>query len=230
MTFPTTAGERRPPQSMPMSTRGGPTTLRALLTKLHGRRAVGVPGWAVWVAYATTVAALPSSIWRIAAIYFRQPLLEQTATVVRGHGPVLFTGPWYVIALSVVSEALAYLTVGLVSQWGEAVPRLIPGLGGRRVPILAAVIPAGVGATVLTLLFPYALIMLSLGRMVNGTLGTGVIVHGWQAVVFAVAYAPLAAWGPLLGIVTVHYYRRRRRAAGPATPSRSREARIAPRA
>ena len=89
-------------------------------------------------------------------------------------------------------------------------------------PILAAVIPAGFGATVLTLLFPYALIMLSLGRMVNGTRGTGLLVHGWQAVVFAVAYAPLAAWGPLLGIVTVHYYRRRRRAArsGDAVESR----------
>jgi hypothetical protein len=38
------------------------------------------------------------------------------------------------------------------------------------------------------------------------------VVHGWQAVVFGVAYAPLAVWGPLLGIVTVHYCRRRRAA------------------
>jgi hypothetical protein len=176
-------------------------TARPILAKLHGWTAVGVPRWAVWTAYATTLTTLPSCIWRIAAINFHGPLLERTATLVRGHGPVLFTGLWYVVALSVVSEALAYLTIGLVSEWGEVVPRWIPGLGGRRVPILAAVIPAGFGATVLTLLFPYALIMLSLGRMVNGTRGTGLLVHGWQAVVFAVAYAPLAAWGPLLGIV-----------------------------
>jgi hypothetical protein len=155
---------------------------------------------------------VPSCIWRIAAINFHGPLLERTATLVRGHGPVVFTGAWYVVALSVVSEALAYLTIGLISEWGEVVPRWIPGLGGRRVPILAAVIPASSGATVLTLLFPYALIMLSLGRMVNGTRGTGLVVHGWQAVVFGVAYAPLAVWGPLLGIVTVHYCRRRRAA------------------
>ena len=52
--------------------------------------------------------------------------------------------------------------------------------------------------------------MLGLGRMIDGTHHTGLVVHGWQAVTFAVAYAPLAAWGPLLGLLTVHYYRRRR--------------------
>ncbi|MDH6112136.1 hypothetical protein P3T36_006837 [Kitasatospora sp. MAP12-15] len=189
-------------------------TARTILAKLHGRTAVGVPRWAVWTAYATTLTTLPSCVWRIVAINLHGPLLERSATVVHGHGLVLFTGLWYVVALSIVSEGLAYLTVGLVSEWGEVVPRWIPGLGGRRVPILAAVVPAGLGAAVLSVLFPYTLLMLSLGRMVNGTRGTGVVVHGWQAVVFAVSYAPLAAWGPLLGTVTVHYYRRRRRAAG----------------
>ena len=185
-------------------------TAGAILTRLHGRTAKGVPRWAVLAAYATTLTTLPSCVWRIAAVNLHAPLLERTTTPPRGHGPVLFTGLWYVVALSVVSEVLAYLTVGLVSEWGEVVPRWIPGLGGRRVPALAAVVPAGLGATVLTLLFPYALIMLSLGRMINGTRGTGVIVHGWQAVAFTMTYAPLAAWGPLLGIVTVHYHRRRR--------------------
>ncbi|GES28241.1 hypothetical protein AB0G60_01065 [Streptomyces angustmyceticus] len=182
--------------------------------KLHGRAAEGVPRWAVWAAYATTLTTLPSCVWRIAAMNFHAPLLEPAKTMVRGHGPVVFTGWWYVLALSVVSEALAYLTVGLVSEWGEVVPRWVPGLGGRRVPVLAAVVPAGLGATVLTLLFPYALIMSGLGRMLDGTPGSGVITHGWQTVAFAVAYVPLAAWGPLLGIVTVHYYRRRRAPGG----------------
>jgi hypothetical protein len=200
------------------------TRTQPILEKLHGRTAAGVPRWAVWCAYATMLTALPSGIWRIAAVNFHGPLLERTATVAPGHGPVLFTGAWYPIALSVVSEALAFLTVGLVSKWGEVVPRWVPGVGGRRVPVLAAVIPAGVGATVLTLVFPYTLIMLSLGRMIDGTHGTGLVVHGWQAVVFAVAYAPLAAWGPLLGIVTMHYYRRRRRSAQPTDGAESRTA------
>jgi hypothetical protein len=193
---------------------GGSVTAAAVLAKTHGRVAAGVPRWAVWAAYAAAASTLPSSVWRIAGIACHAPLLEQTGAPAPHHGPVLFTGVWYVIVLSVVSEALAYLTVGLVSEWGEVLPRWVPGLGGRRVPVRAAVLPAGLGAAVLTLTFPYVLVMLSLGRMVNGTHGTGLIVHGWQAVAFAVAYAPLLAWGPLLGIVTVHYYRRRRRPAG----------------
>ena len=188
---------------------------RSMPARLHGRTAVGVPRWAVLVAYATALTALPSSVWRIAAMTFHGPLLERPASPARGHGPVVFTGWWYVVVLSVVSEVLAYLAFGLVAEWGEVVPRWIPGLGGRRVPVLAAVIPAGLGAAAL-LIFPYALVMLSQGRMIDGTHHAGLVVHGWQAVVFAVAYAPLATWGPLLGVLTVHYHRRRTRAAAPA--------------
>jgi hypothetical protein len=163
-------------------------------------------------AYAATLTTLPSCLWRIAAITFHGPLLERSTTLAAHHGPVLFTGAWYAVALSLVSEGLAYLTVGLVSEWGEAVPGWVPGLGGCRVPVRATVIPAAFGAAVLTLLFPYTLVMVFLGRMVDGNRGTGLVVHGWQAVAFAVAYAPLAAWGPLLGLVTLHYRRRRFRA------------------
>ncbi|MGW2681256.1 hypothetical protein [Streptomyces sp. NPDC001436] len=48
--------------------------------------------------------------------------------------------------LSVLSECLALPTLGLVRSWGETVPRWIPHLGGRRVPPLAAVVPALLGA------------------------------------------------------------------------------------
>lgn len=195
---------------------GGSVTAAAVMAKTHGRVAAGVPRWAVLAAYAAAASTLPSCVWRIAGIVLHVPLLERTGTLARHHGPVLFTGVWYVVVLSVVSEALAYLTLGLVSEWGEVLPRWVPGLGGRRVPVAAAVIPAGLAAAVLTPAFPYVLVMLSLGRMVDGTRGTGLVVHGWQAVAFAVAYAPLLAWGPLLGIVTVHYYRRRGRPVRPA--------------
>jgi hypothetical protein len=187
--------------------------MTTIITRLHGRTARGAPRWAVLAAYATTLTVLPSCVWRIAAVNLHAPLLDRSATPPAHHGAVLFTGLWYVVALSVVSEALAYLTVGLVSEWGEVVPRRLPGLGGRRVPARAVTVTAGLGATALTLIFPYALVMVSMGRMIDGTRGTGVIVHGRQAVVFAAAYAPLAAWGPLLGAVTVHYHRRRTRDA-----------------
>lgn len=180
------------------------------MASLHGRIAAGVPTWAVAAAYATTLTVLPSGVWRILTVTAHVPLLEDTGALPEGHGPVVFSGWWYVIALTVVSELLAFLTVGLVATWGEVVPRWVPWLRGRRVPVAAAAVPAALGAAVLTVLWPYTLVMLSLGRMVDGTAGTGVQTHGWQTAVFYLCYAPLAAWGPLLAAVTIHYVRRRR--------------------
>ncbi|WP_202541041.1 hypothetical protein [Streptomyces sp. SID2563] len=43
---------------------------------------------------------------------------------------------------------------------------------------------------------------------------------GWEAGYFYAAYAPLVLWGPMLGILTYAYWRRRGSAtAGPLTPS-----------
>jgi hypothetical protein len=177
------------------------------MIKLHGRIAAGVPRWVIWCAYATTLAVLPSGIWRIALVVADAPLIEAAPTP-GGRGPVLWEGPSYVITLTVVSELLAYLTVGLVAPWGEAVPQWVPGLGGRRIPVLAAVVPAAIGATICTLLWPYALLMVALDRKVNGATGS-VQFDGWQSVAFWITYGPLVLWGPLLWIVTVHYWRRR---------------------
>ncbi|MBL1100863.1 hypothetical protein [Streptomyces coffeae] len=180
---------------------------RTILMKLHGRRAPGVPRWAAWTAYTITLVALPSCVWRIAAVNFNAPLLEHDAKTPAA--PETFDGEWwYIIGLSLVSEMLAFLAVGLVAQWGEVWPRWILGLRGRRVPVLAAVIPAGLGSLGL-LVFPYAMVMSALGLKITGE-PHAMVAHGWQVVAFWVAYVPLAAWGPLLGILTVHYYRRRR--------------------
>ncbi|MER6942965.1 hypothetical protein ABT294_02965 [Nonomuraea sp. NPDC000554] len=197
-----------------------------LWRRLHGRTAADVPRWAVLAAYAIPLVVLPSGLWRIAAMIFNAPLLEVDTTPSGGDLEGLAGGWWYILLLSVVSEAAAFLAVGLVSEWGEAWPRWIPVLGGRRVPVMAAVIPAGLGALAL-LIFPYAMIMISFGMKINGDPG-GMVTHGWQTVIFNVTYWPLAAWSPLLALVTVHYYRRRttsprdlavesRRQDGPAT-------------
>lgn len=181
--------------------------------RLHGRTAPGVPRWAVWTAYATALTALPSALWRIAALVAGVPLLEYTADVPAGSGS-LAEGPWwYVVSLSVVSEALAFLAVGLVAVWGEVWPRWIPVLRGRPIPVRVAVIPAAVGAAAL-LFLPYALIMYGFGLGVDGE-PTRLVLNGWQSVVFWAAYAPLAFWGPLLGVLTVHYHRRRTAAVRP---------------
>ncbi|GAO07724.1 hypothetical protein ACWCYK_04550 [Streptomyces lydicamycinicus] len=182
---------------------------RTILTTLHGRTVPGVPRWAERTAYAITLLALPSCVWRIAAINLNAPLLDHDATAPAGPEP--FDGEWwYLIGLSVFSEALAFLAVGLVARWGEVWPRWVPVLHGRPVPVLAAALPAGLGSVAL-LVFPYAMVMSALGLKITGE-PEGMAAHGWQVVAFWIAYLPLTAWGPLLGILTVHYYRRRRSA------------------
>ncbi|WP_030233317.1 hypothetical protein [Streptomyces sp. NRRL S-350] len=179
---------------------------RTMAERLHGAPAPGVPRWAVRTAYAITLAVLPSCLWRIGGFVFGLPLLDHRPTPAT---PASFDGGWeYILTLSAVSEALAFLCFGLVARWGEVWPRRIPVLGGRPVPVLAAVVPAGLGSAVL-MVFPYAMVMFSLGLTIRGDRG-GIITHGWQTLVFWVSYLPLAAWGPLLAVLTVHYYRRRR--------------------
>ena len=69
----------------------------------------------------------------------------------------------------------------------QVLPRWIPLLGGRRIPPLAAVIPAGLGAAGVTMIVAYAAYnALVRGRIEN--LGT----PGQQRVVVA-CYAPLVA-------------------------------------
>lgn len=177
------------------------------MERLHGRTAAGVPRWAVIAAYVTALTALPSGIWRIAAMVGGVPLLELDPAIRQGTG-ALSEGPWwYVIPLSVVTEALAFLAIGLVAVWGEVWPRWMPVLRGRRVPVAAAVVPATMGATILMAL-PYVLVMFALGMGVNGE-PSRLVVNGWQVAVFWIAYGPLALWGPLLAVLTVHYFRRR---------------------
>lgn len=50
-------------------------------------------------------------------------------------------GTGYVLGLSVLSEAITLLALGLVRPWGEVLPRWVPLLGGRPLPRLAVVVP-----------------------------------------------------------------------------------------
>ncbi|WP_443107263.1 hypothetical protein [Actinomadura sp. 3N407] len=167
----------------------------------------GVPRWVVLAAYAASLTPLPSAVWRI-ALGLGAPLGPPWHGEVDDTGPLGMPALLYMVILSVVSEGLAFLTVGLVSQWGEVVPRWVPLLGRRRVPTLAAVIPACLGAIVLTVG-----LMMGLSSFNDFRLPDGTIAHldGWRFVVFNLAYRPLLAWGPLLGIVAVAYYLRRTR-------------------
>ncbi|WP_031070098.1 hypothetical protein [Streptomyces sp. NRRL WC-3742] len=158
------------------------------------------PRWAVWAAHAAALSTVPSGLWRI-AMGFGLPV-GYSEQVLRHTFRIPGVGSVAVIALSVVSEALALLTIGLVRPWGEVVPRWIPFIGGRRVRPLAAVVPAGLGALALTVLWGDGLDWWSTE---HHPAYEGVWLH-----IIGVAYMPLVLWGPLLGAVTVSYYRRHR--------------------
>ncbi|NEC67085.1 hypothetical protein [Streptomyces sp. SID9727] len=157
------------------------------------------PLWARRAASAVLWASMPSALWRFAVVA-GVPLgladSEYDAMLVPGWGYLV------VPLLSVFQEALAFLTLGLVRPWGEVWPRWIPHLGGRRVPVMAATVPAAVGAlacTVYGVLFVWT------------TLHADMEITPWGQWVMTLCYVPIVAWGPLLGVVTAHYYRRRTR-------------------
>ncbi|MGI5489979.1 hypothetical protein [Microtetraspora malaysiensis] len=158
--------------------------------------AVPQPGrWVVLAAKVAALTALPSGIWRIVMGIGIPVGFDTTGLDVPG---------WFTlvcIAMSVVTEALAMLTLGLVRPWGEVMPAWIPLIGGKRVAPLAAVVPAGLGAVVL--------MVLTIPRA-GGFGGAVGAPTGLPLVVMNVCYAPLLLWGPLLAVVTVAYHRRRR--------------------
>ncbi|MFE5806707.1 hypothetical protein [Streptomyces sp. NPDC056491] len=169
----------------------------------------GVPRWARIAAYAVPLTVLPSGVWRLGLLFVDHSEADS------GRLPDWLPLDVYVVLLSVVSELLAFTAVGLVAAWGEVVPRWIPVLGGRRIPVAAAAVPAALGAVALTALWTVlAVVTQVVGTTVQGDPVPADFpseVGGWTALWFYVCYAPLVLWGPLLGVVTVAYWRRRRR-------------------
>jgi hypothetical protein len=145
--------------------------------------------------------ALPSSLWRLAmAVGMPVGYGEE---VLRTDYDILGTGCLILPLISLAQEAVALLTLGLVGRWGLVTPRRLPLIGGRPVATWAAVVPAALGASAMTLITVSQ--YLAWDEVDDGNL-TGVYrtVMGW-------ACAPLLLWGPLLGAVTVSYWVRRRR-------------------
>lgn len=162
-----------------------------------------VSRWAVRVAHAIPLCVLPSGLWRVALVLG-----------LAGYDADYHWAVWerpYVLGLSVVSEGLALLALGLVRPWGEVVPRWVPGRRGRRIPIPAVVIPAALGAALITMLCAYTVLNQIFGFVepMNEN-GEGFPTSGPAAWALWTTYAPLLAWGPLLAILTAAYYRRRR--------------------
>ncbi|MFE9558959.1 hypothetical protein ACFYMW_30720 [Streptomyces sp. NPDC006692] len=159
--------------------------------------AAAPPRWAVWAAHLTTLVVLPSGLWRIAMVLGYSGGYTET-----GFGPFATSGAKaWMLTLSVLSELVAFLTIGLVRPWGEVVPHWMPLIGGRRVRPMAVVVPAALGAAALTVIWANAPWWWTYPH--EDMTPTGNLVVG-------ILYQPLIFWGPLTAAVTFSYYRRHR--------------------
>jgi hypothetical protein len=164
----------------------------------------GVPRWAVVAAHAVPLLVLPSGVWRVALTF--------GAPVARVDNPT-FGLAVFQLGLTVLAEVLAFLTLGLVREWGEVFPRRLPLIGGRPVDARGATFAALAGAfglAALTCWFAYVAYA-GIGASSPGTHTEGTL----QETLFYACYLPLLAWAPLLTAVAIAYRRRR------ATPAPS---------
>lgn len=166
------------------------------------------PRWAVRTAHAILLIVLPSTLWRAAMALGVD--VGYSAQVLRDTYSAPGWGTVYMFGLCVLAELAAFMTMGLVRDWGIVAPRWIPFMGGRPVNPKAAVTAASIGAGMLTLLWLYQII-------VAVTVESNMGLSGGYAVVMIACYAPLILWGPLLAAVTWSYHRRVSR-AGRAVP------------
>jgi len=167
------------------------------------RLATPPPRWARRAAVLAVLTTVPCGLWRM-AMAVGIPVGASDEILRERYG---FPG-WgtvYVFGLSFLLVGLALLTLGLVQGWGEVVPLWIPLVGGKPVPPMAAVVPAGTGAAALTVLWA--------GTFSNvGEIWALYGLDGAERVFMMACYLPLLLWGPLLAAVTVSYHRRHRRA------------------
>lgn len=151
------------------------------------------------LAHLLALITLPSGLWRIALVAGLP--VANTAIVLPLSERVEIVG------LSLVAELLALLSLGLVQRWGEVAPGWLPLIGGRPIHRLAATVPAALGAIALTGIWTFAVV-----NVLSGTTSGGLdyfFPTVLQKVVLLVCYVPLLAWGPLLAVLTVAYFRRR---------------------
>ncbi len=165
-----------------------------------------VPRWVERTAQAVPLLVLPSGLWRIAlGLGVPMGFTGELAEVFAAPGWITA----YVIALSALVEAAALLTLGLVRPWGEVFPRRLPWVGGRVVPVAAAVVPAALGVVALG-----ALSVVTVARWSGPqNMGDPDAPHGFAGALMTASYAPQLLWAPMLAVVAWAYLRRRTRAS-----------------
>ncbi|MER7893808.1 hypothetical protein ABTX15_28750 [Micromonospora sp. NPDC094482] len=157
-----------------------------------------VPRWTrrwAYVAVALPVVgwALPHGLWVLGVPFGIQQ--RQLDDIHRS------LSTWTGVAITLVPPLAGLLALGLIQRWGQQFPRWVPGLRGRPVPRLLAVIPAGVVA--LTLVTYGALsVSVFLRQLLAGDTHWSDAWEGWAV---AATLLVFLGWGVSLGVTTTGY-------------------------
>ncbi|KPH99892.1 hypothetical protein OV450_0740 [Actinobacteria bacterium OV450] len=166
-----------------------------------------VPPWASAAARAVPLLLLPQCLWRLPFAFGFEMGLDVDGAMPSS----LWVSVPYVFGLSLITEVLALLSLGLVRGWGEIAPAWLPFIGGKRINPFAAIVPAtlgGLGATAF-----WAPVLLSWFGVGDAA---GFTSPGWHTLAL-LCIAPGMLWGPLVLVLTYAYYTRRCRPAVRAT-------------
>src|SRR5699024_138702 len=133
---------------MESSKKGHPMTASTAAIEQIDQRTI--PRWAVILAHIAALTPVLSSLWRLPLIFAISMGLDDIDNMM---SYPLWVRAGYLIGLGVLSEGLAFLTVGLVRPWGETVPHWVPVLRGRSISARLVVSIATVGGLAATVIF-----------------------------------------------------------------------------
>ncbi|MEH1166219.1 hypothetical protein V6V47_12615 [Micromonospora sp. CPCC 205539] len=167
----------------------------------HGHAVAGyqpVPRWTrrwAYVAVALPVVgwAVPHGLWAL-GVPFGMPQHDLNSIHEELSTP---TG----LAITLVPPLAGLLVLGLVQRWGQQFPPWVPGLRGRRVPRLLAVVPAGAVALALVT-YGVLSVAVFVGQLVAGDLHWSEVWDEWAS---AATLLVFLSWGVSLGVTTAGY-------------------------
>lgn len=164
--------------------------------------------WSKWITYIAVFAPIPYAITRYAwamgiSVGIDQNFYKSFANL----NPMHHIIEWLFGSLCIAG---GLLTLGLIQKWGEVFPSWFPFIGGKRVPVLLAVIPATCVAIAVTsagFIFTFSVIAVKSHFIPAGDNMLLSNNNIWGAFGPMLLWIP---WGVALGLSTLAYYYRRR--------------------
>lgn len=161
--------------------------------------------WGRWLTIIAALAPIPYALTRFAwalniPLGIDPQLLHELSKV----NPMAQITEWVFGSICVGG---GILTLGLIQRWGEIFPRWFPFIGGKRVPIMLAVVPASIIAIAVTaagFVFTFSFFAVTFHLMPADNL---LLSERWGTIGPMLFWVP---WGVALGLAAIAYYYRRR--------------------